>query len=171
MRLWEAASLVFFTAILLVSPVVTRAGPRRLLKVLAGGLAGLLVTTAIAMTPYSPVVHDWFGPPVLLLTGYWISGWLFVAPRVRQEQALLRLDDRLNVLTIARQLPRVLVELLELAYVGIYPLIPIALLTHLMLTPGPDAERFWSVLLITDYICFIMLAWVQTRPPRVSGGN
>ena len=108
MRLWETASLVFFIAVLLVSPVVTRAGPRRLLKVLAGGLAGLLVTTAIAMAPYSPVVHDWFGPPVLLLTGYWISGWLFVAPRVRQEQALVRLDDRLNVLTIARHLPRIL---------------------------------------------------------------
>ena len=171
MRLWETASLVFFIAVLLVSPVVTRAGHRRLLKVLAGGLAGLLVTTAIAMTPYSPVVHDWFGPPVLLLMGYWISGWLFVAPRIRQEQALLRLDDRLNVLKIAHQMPQVLVELLELAYVGIYPLIPIALLTHLMLTPGPDAERFWSVLLITDYICFIMLAWVQTRPPRVLEGT
>lgn len=171
MRLWETASLVFFIAVLLASPVVTRAGHRRLLKVLAGGLAGLLVTTAIAMTPYSPVVHDWFGPPVLLLMGYWISGWLFVAPRIRQEQALLRLDDRLNVVKIAHQMPQVLVELLELAYVGIYPLIPIALLTHLMLTPGPDAERFWSVLLITDYICFIMLAWVQTRPPRVLEGT
>lgn len=165
-RLWEAASVVFFMSVLLVSPAVSRAGHRRMVKVWAGGLAGLLVTAAIALTPYSPVVHDWFGPPALLLMGYWISGWLFTAPRTNQEGMLLRLDDRLHVLTVARRLPRLIVEFLELSYVGIYPLIPVALLIHLTLTPDPNPERFWSVLLITDYICFIVLAWVQTRPPR-----
>jgi membrane-associated phospholipid phosphatase len=166
-RPWEAASLVFFGAVLLVSPLVARAGHRRILKVQCGAVAGLAVTAAIAMAPYLPLVHDWFGPPALLLMGYWISGWLFVAPRSDQERRLQQLDDCLTVLSVARGLPRPVVEFLELSYVGIYPLIPVALVTHLTLTPDPSPERFWSVLLITDYICFIVLAWVQTRPPRV----
>jgi membrane-associated phospholipid phosphatase len=166
MRLWEAASITFFLALVIVSPVALRSGFGRFAKVVAGALAGLLITFAIAAIPYAPALHDWFGPPALLLMGYWISGWLFVAPRTGQEQILLRIDERLDILPVARRLPRVLVELLEASYVGIYPLIPIALLVHLTLTPDPDAERFWSVLLITDYICFIALACVQTRPPR-----
>jgi hypothetical protein len=166
MRLWEAASVVFFLAVVIVSPVALRAGFARLGKVIAGALAGLSITLAMAGIPYSPALHDWFGPPSLLLMGYWISGWLFVAPRVGQERILLTIDDRLHIRSIARRLPRVLAELLEVSYIGIYPLIPIALLAHLTLTPDPNPERFWSVLLITDYICFIVLAWVQTRPPR-----
>src|SRR5262249_29613654 len=27
-------------------------------------------------------------------------------------------------------------------------------------------ERFWTIVLVTDYICFAALAWIQTRPPR-----
>jgi membrane-associated phospholipid phosphatase len=30
----------------------------------------------------------------------------------------------------------------------------------------PDPERFWTVILVTDYVCFGFLPWVQTRPPR-----
>src|SRR5262245_29994323 len=167
LRPWEAASFLFFTAVVLVSPLVAHAGGRRILKVQCGAFAGLAVTAAIAMTPYSPLVHDWFGPPALLLMGYWISGWLFVAPRRDQEERLQQLDDRLNVRSFARNLPRPIVEFLELSYVGIYPLIPVALVTTLTLKHDASPERFWSVLLITDYICFIVLAWVQTRPPRV----
>ena len=167
LRPWETASLVFFAAVVLVSPLVARAGRHRILKVQCGAFAGLAVTAAIAMAPYSRLVHDWFGPPALLLMGYWIGGWLFVTPRSDQERRLQQLDDRLNVLSIARNLPRPVVEFLELSYVGIYPLIPVALMIHVTMTPDPNPERFWSVLLITDYICFIVLAWVQTRPPRV----
>lgn len=25
---------------------------------------------------------------------------------------------------------------------------------------------FWTVILVTDYVCFAMLPWIQTRPPR-----
>src|SRR5918993_125009 len=30
----------------------------------------------------------------------------------------------------------------------------------------PEPARFWAVILITDYICFGTLPWIQTRPPR-----
>jgi hypothetical protein len=35
--------------------------------------------------------------------------------------------------------------------------------------PGASADRFWSVVLFTDYVCFGMLPWFQTRPPRAMG--
>jgi hypothetical protein len=30
----------------------------------------------------------------------------------------------------------------------------------------PDPDGFWTVILVTDFICFGMLPWIQTRPPR-----
>ena len=56
--------------------------------------------------------------------------------------------------------------MLEFAYGGVYPLIPIALLLHLAYAPAPDADLFWTVVLVTDYVCFAMLPFIQTRPPR-----
>jgi PAP2 superfamily protein len=166
LRLWEAASVLFFVGILLLSPVASRAVRRRLLEIVCGAVTGLLLTYVIAVIPYTPVLHDLIGPPILLLAGYWISGRLFVAPKPDQERVLQALDDRLRVPMIAHVIPRPLAEILELAYVGVYPLLPAALVVHLYLTSDPSPERFWSVVLITDYICFVVLAWVQTRPPR-----
>src|SRR5206468_993802 len=56
---------------------------------------------------------------------------------------------------------------LEFAYSGVYVLIPIAL--YIALRQGVSADRFWSFILFTDYICFGMLPWIQTRPPRAMG--
>ena len=92
---------------------------------------------------------------------------LFVAPRSEQESALRWLDDRLAIQDVSRRTPRILVETFEAAYAGVYLLIPLALLA-----PPPatrqhrSADRFWSIVLITDFICFGVLPWVQTRPPR-----
>jgi membrane-associated phospholipid phosphatase len=76
------------------------------------------------------------------------------------------LDERWHIAAAGRHVPRVLVEMLEAAYCGIYPLIPLALLIHLTFSKSPNPGRFWSVILLTDFICFGVLPWVQTRPPR-----
>jgi hypothetical protein len=67
---------------------------------------------------------------------------------------------------MVRRTPIWIAEILELSYLAVYPLIPLALLIHLAYVPGPDADRFWTVVLITDYVCFGMLPFIQTRPPR-----
>jgi membrane-associated phospholipid phosphatase len=46
--------------------------------------------------------------------------------------------------------------------------IPVALAIYVLYTPEPDPSRFWSVMLITDYVCFATLPWIQTRPPRAN---
>jgi membrane-associated phospholipid phosphatase len=166
-RLWEAASLLVFlyTAVVALLP---RGLSRRAMRLaLAGSAAGLLLTLASIGLPHAPLADDWLLPPILLLASYWVSGLLFVAPAARQERALLALDRELRIVEIARRFPGPVATVLEVAYTGVYLLIPIAYVIHLFTSGSPDPVRFWSVILITDYICFGMLPWVQTRPPRV----
>lgn len=165
MRLWEAASVVFFLYIGITGAFGRRPSRTRVLLYLGVG-AGLLLAVGVSKLPYAPIVHDWLVPPSILLLGYWTSGLLFIAPRPGQERALAAFDERLGIENIARRLPISLTHLLEAAYAGVYLLIPLALIVHLWLLATPSAERFWNVILLTDFVCFAFLAWVQTRPPR-----
>jgi membrane-associated phospholipid phosphatase len=91
---------------------------------------------------------------------------LFVTAKPSHEAALRWLDDRLGVRGLSQRTPRVLAEVLEAAYAGVYLLVPLALWVRHLYLPSPDAGRFWAVVLITDFVCFGVLPWVQTRPPR-----
>lgn len=162
---WQAATGVFFVYVAFVAALMPRldAAQRRL--GLAGATVGLLVAAGASMARH-PILHDWLIPPLVLLIAYWTSGLLFVAPMPGAERVLLRIDRALEVRRIAAAAPGAVAELLELAYAAVYPVIPIALVIHLTATVAPDADRFWTVILLTDYICFGMLPWIQTRPPR-----
>jgi membrane-associated phospholipid phosphatase len=163
MHLWQLASGAFFLYVALVA-LLRR--PRRLsVNAVTGAAAGLLVLLA-SLAIDTPILAGWIWPPALLLIAYWSSGPLFVAPRSEQEAALRWLDDQLRVRDLATRTPRAVAEVLEAAYVGVYPLVLLALLLYLQFAPSPDSDRFWSVVLITDFLCFAVLPWVQTRPPR-----
>jgi hypothetical protein len=168
MRLWEAASVIFFIYVGIAGAPGRRPARSRLLLYL-GAAAGLLFAVSTSRLPYLPILHDWLAPPVLLLLAYWTSGLLFIAPRAAQERALAAFDQRLRIDEIARRLPGPLPSLLEAAYAGVYLLIPLALIVHLWFALGPDAARFWNVILVTDFVCFGFLPFVQTRPPRAVG--
>jgi membrane-associated phospholipid phosphatase len=166
MLLWQAASFVFFLYILVILAwrgAGSRAAGQR---ALVGSLAGV-AATFLAMADATPwLFTDVILPPLVLLISYWTSGLLFVAPIAAQERALEELDQRFSILHVARRLPRALAELLEAAYLGVYALVPIALVIHLLFSTPPDPPQFWAVILITDFVCFGVLPWVQTRPPR-----
>ena len=156
-------SFVFFTYCAALA--FTLAPPARN-RVLAGVATGLLLTGAWTAAPRFRILHDWVLPPLVLLVAYWTSGALFTAPTVRVEAWLASIDRRLGIRRLAAHAPRAIAELLELSYVWVYPVIPVSLAIHVLGTPAPDPSRFWSVILITDYICFATLPWIQTRPPR-----
>jgi membrane-associated phospholipid phosphatase len=166
MRPWQIASFTFFLYILLVVVATGRTGPSAARGALAGVGAGLFVVLASIIFNDSWLLQNWLLPPMGLLIAYWASGLLFVAPNARQERALMWLDDRLAIRDIARRTPRIVADVLEAAYVGVYPLVLLGLVVHLTWSAQPDASRFWAVVLITDFICFGGLPWVQTRPPR-----
>ncbi|HSL22850.1 MAG TPA: phosphatase PAP2 family protein [Vicinamibacterales bacterium] len=159
----ELGSFLFFVYCAALAMAHERVRRRR---VLAGAIAGLVCAAGWVASRPAPILHDWILPPVVLLIGYWTSGALFVAASPAAERALMAFDRLLSVRAWSARAPRFVAEFLEIAYVGVYPLIPIALAIHVTLTPDPDPDRFWAVILITDYVCFGVLPWVQTRPPR-----
>src|SRR5262245_40797045 len=166
MRVWIAASLAFFFYVLAVALVMPGLARRARMLAALGSLVGLAIALAAHAVRPVPLLHDWVVPPVLLLLGYWTSGLLFVAPMPRVEAALSEVDRWLAIEPAASATPRWLADVLEGAYAGVYPLIPLALVSHLVTAERPDPERFWTVILVTDFICFACLPWIQTRPPR-----
>jgi hypothetical protein len=167
MEYWQAATAVFFCYLAVVAVLPRGLSPLRRRKALSGAAGGGLVLAGSLALPADGLANVWLLPPAALLIGYWTSGLLFVAPMPRAERALARIDEILAIDAIAARTPRPIAEVLELAYVGVYPLIPIAL--YLALREGVTADRFWTVILLTDYVCFGMLPWIQTRPPRAVG--
>jgi hypothetical protein len=163
---WQTASAVFFVCVLLVASWMPNLATAARLRVASMGIGGVLLVLLSWLIPAHFVLHGWIVPPVLLLLGYWASGALFVAPMPRAEAVLLGIDRALGIQATAGRMPRAMVEVLEMAYVWVYPLIPVALALLLTVTRAPDVERFWTVLLVTDFVCFGILPWVQTRPPR-----
>lgn len=166
MQTWQLATLVFFGYVVLVAALPIRPRPARRGRIVAAAAAGAFFTLLIAAVPHDPVLHDWVAPPIALLLSYWTSGLLFVKPNPDQERALESFDVRLGIPGTARRLPAPLPGLLEAAYAGVYPVVPIALALQHFFVPDPDPARFWAVVLVTDYICFAFLPWIQTRPPR-----
>ncbi len=164
-HLWRTASLAFFA---FTVGIVLRQGRRgrAVGRIVAGAAAGSAVAL-IAGLDQPAILVDWIWPPLVLLIAYWTSGRLFAAASPAQERALAWLDARLDLCGVAARLPRALVELLECAYAGVYLLVPLALVLQLVFLPQASIGRFWAVVLVTDFICFAGLAWVQTRPPRV----
>jgi membrane-associated phospholipid phosphatase len=166
MGLWPTASAVFFVYVVAVAAVLPRVPRRRRARALGLASLGLAAAIAASRTDLHSVLDDLILPPALLLLGYRATGDLFIEPMPHAERALIAFDRALDVGRTAAALPRGAAELLEFAYAGVYPIIPIALAIHLIFADQPDPDRFWAVILVTDFICFGMLPWVQTRPPR-----
>jgi hypothetical protein len=162
---WPAATALFFVyavAAAWIGPGI-RLDVRRRVTLLALSAA----IAAIASTRLPPgILRHWIVPPIFLLAAYRISGMLFVRPMPRAEAILLQIDRVLGVCRAVGKTPTALAASLELAYASVYPLIPTALAIQLLFSPAPDPDRFWTVILVTDFICFGMLPWIQTRPPR-----
>jgi hypothetical protein len=167
LRGWEAASLIAFLYAALVAAFLrpgVAMSPR--FRAIGASMAGIAVTAASIFAPANAFVHEWLLPPILLLLFYWTTGLLFVSPMTRIEDTFFRIDRALKILAVSANTPKWLVEILEAAYAGVYGLIPVALVLHLWLSAAPDADRFWTVILVTDFVCFGFLPWIQTRPPR-----
>jgi membrane-associated phospholipid phosphatase len=166
LRTWEIASAIFFVYAGAVSCWLSGLEPARRRRAGAMSAAGILLTAASAMTPSGGILRVWLFPPLLLLAGYWTSGQLFIAPMPRVEYALRSIDRALRIRSVSAVVPRLVADVLELAYAGIYLLVPIALVLRLTFSDVPDIDRFWTVILVTDFVCFAALPWIQTRPPR-----
>lgn len=164
---WSRWSIAFFAYLALAAefrPGMTR---RRQVDVWCASALGAAVAVASQRLAATGPADVLILPAAVLLIGYWASGRLFVRPMPRAECALRDIDRLLRIPSIAARCPHLVVEYLELSYGGVSATIVIALV--IALRYGVSADRFWTTILVTDFVCFGTMPWFQTRPPRAVG--
>jgi hypothetical protein len=173
---WIAAGY-FLYLLVPIAAVRQRWSVRLVLAAVALALAAVVVgiSSLPSAAPWA-VVRDW-APGVYLLAGYWLPGRLYTRPNERVERWLIDSDRRLGAIGVVRglgrRLPAFVREYLEFAYLFCYPLVPLAFGIVYFSDPSNRAasDMFWSVVLLSSYLCFGVLPWIPTRPPRVIEGN
>jgi membrane-associated phospholipid phosphatase len=161
---WQIGALIYFAYAAALGDLLPGLARRARMWAVINSALGAAVTIAASRLPSSHPLNVWVFPPAVLYLCYRATGVLFAGPMPRTERALVAFDEALGIDRIAHRIPRWLAELLELAYAGIYALALVALAIALWI--GVAASRFWTVVLVTDYICFGMLPWIRTRTPR-----
>jgi membrane-associated phospholipid phosphatase len=48
----------------------------------------------------------------------------------------------------------------------VYLAVPAGATTLAVLGYGNQVDRFWTIVLLAEFVCYGMLPWIQTRPPR-----
>ena len=140
--------------------------------VIAGAIAmalAVLALTRLTDVGLAGAVRN-LAPAVWVLYAYWIASGFFVGPQGPLERWLLRVDSRLLApLALEPRLtrgPRWLVELLEIAYLAVYAMLPMGAWAAWVIGGHEAVDRFWLVVFPSEASCYLALAWLQTRPPR-----
>jgi membrane-associated phospholipid phosphatase len=136
----------------------------------------IVIVLAIATMPPTPVlagVRDWM-PCVYLLAGYWMPGTLAGPVNTRLEEWLLAFDRRLLLggghADWTSRAPRMVLEYFELAYLLCYPIVPAGLVWLYLSGFQGDADVYWTTVLVALFVCYGLVPWLPTRPPRAIEG-
>jgi membrane-associated phospholipid phosphatase len=100
---------------------------------------------------------------------YHLSSALFVPPHEGAEALFARFDrwvrDLVDLPRMMARAPRLVAEFLELSYFGYYAALPLGYLALVLTGHGGQADRYWTLVLLAQFPCFVLLPWVRTRPP------
>ena len=170
---WEWVAVAYYTYLLVVALAIRRFARARI-AAFAGTIACAIVIGGQWWLPLGPdagrLAFVVVIPLVILLVGYWLSGLFFVAPMRGAELWLMEIDDRLlrlpGVFAAYEASPRIVRELFEMAYVLVYPVIPAAAVTLAVGGRIDALPRFWSTVLLAEFMAYGVLPWLQTRSPR-----
>lgn len=172
--LWFSEWIVcgFFSYLAILS-LLLALDPGRRRRILLTSLVCISLAVMLSQLRPSPLlrlVREWV-PAIFLLQGYWTCGLFFRRPMPRIERALLSLDRsvlrRTGGAALIERGPRMILECFELAYLTVYPFIPIAFGCFWWLGYRDSADRFWLAVLTAGFGAYGALPWIQTRPPRV----
>ncbi len=138
----------------------------------------LIVIGAIALARFSShwlnpaassILHDWL-PAALFLVPYWQIGQFFTKSDPHIESRLAAFDraffQALGIQPAKVSIGRAAGVCLELAYVMVYPLIPLGLATLYLTGLRHFVNYYWIVVLASTYACLAITPFVRAMPPR-----
>ena len=161
-----AAYFAYLAGAAAVVPGIARQQRRRVIGPAAAVV--IAVVTVAAFGTSAGTLRDWV-PLAYILLGYRLPALLVTKTNPVVERRLLALDRRWlgeNVATISERVPRPLIELLELAYLFCYPMVPIGFACLYVAGLHEELDRFWTAVLLAAFGCYGVLPWLPTRPPR-----
>lgn len=141
-------------------------------RVVAVSLAVVACVLSFAFFPTFgrvALIRDW-SPLAYLLLGYWLPALFVVTTNLPAERALLAADRRWfgtnQLIARTEHASRALLEILELAYLACYVMVPAGFVLVYVAGARIEVDRFWTAVLIASFLCFGLLPWLPTRPPR-----
>jgi membrane-associated phospholipid phosphatase len=164
-RVSEWIALVYFLYIASAAVVQRGSIAKRLRIVLiAIACAAIVRLCAAAPTP----IRDWL-PAAYVLAGYYVTGWLFVAPAEHLESWLIGWDRRLlgDPSTRFARWPRAVVSVLEIVYMGCFLMVPGGFALLAAAGHAAVADRYWTIVVAAEFGAFAPLSVFQTRPPWI----
>jgi membrane-associated phospholipid phosphatase len=178
MRVAEWIEVTFFSILVLAAwrfPLARR----RQLKVTAFAtlaIAAILLARFMScfVSPrFSTVVRDWL-PAALLLVPYWQVGEFFTGPKPSVQARLAAFDvsffKAVHIQPAKASIGPLHALYLELAYLMVYPLIPLGIATLYIAGMRHNSDYYWVVVLLATYTCFAVTPFVPALPPRVLTG-
>ena len=132
-------------------------------------ISAFILAMAVPGGSVAASAREWL-PPIYLPLGYWLPAHLVKCTSPRLEGMLLEFDRRVfganGLARVVNRAPRLLIELLELAYLFCYPVVPLGF-AWLVLGGFPqEGDRFWTAVLLAGFSCYGLLPWFPTRAPR-----
>jgi hypothetical protein len=155
--------LLFFAGLAWVRPLPLN----RRIRIGAIGLCGVSLIAGAARI--GGPLRDWL-PSLILLMVYWQAGGFFSGPDDRLQSRLLALDHkalRSTFLRTAWPVGRNVGIYLEVCYLFCYPLVPLGIGLLYLSGRREYVSYYWMVVLPSAYLCYAMLPFFQTLPPRL----
>jgi membrane-associated phospholipid phosphatase len=144
---------------------------RMLVTIQTVAAAGLVIVVAFSPRLIAPAVaplRDWV-PAAYILLSYWLPAGLVSSTDPAAERALSAFDRRwvVSISDLLARASRWVIELLELAYLFCYPMLPAGFAVIYWLGEPAAAERYWTAVFVAAAASYGMLPWIRTRPPRL----
>ena len=170
LRASEWIVIAYFAYLAVAAAVVGSIGRQQRFRVIAMAIAVLIAVLTIATFGTSATFwRDWM-PLIYIVIGYRLPAFLVTRMNQEFERKLLTLDRRWLVTTISARAPRSVIELLELAYLCCYPMVPVGYACLYFAGLREESDRFWTAVLLAVFGCYGTLPWLPTRPPRAIEG-
>lgn len=171
LRASEWIVVAYFAYLAVAAAVVPDLGRQQRRLALATATAVLIVVLTIASFGTGAIFwRDWM-PLVYIVVGYRLPALLVTSTDPEFERKLLELDSRWLVNVISARAPRSVIQLLELAYLGCYPMVPLGFAILYVAGLREESDRFWTAVLLAVFGCYGVLPWLPTRPPRAIEGE